>query len=115
MEEQKSITNMGGTMRLGAYPCKLKNSSKSFKAYDTELVDERHRHRYEYNNAYLEQFEKSGMMATGINPDSNLVEIMELKEHPWFVGVQFHPEYKSTVLNPHPLFVDFVKAAIQYK
>ena len=112
MEEQKSITNMGGTMRLGAYPCKLKDSSISFNAYGTDIVNERHRHRYEYNNAYLEQFEESGMLATGINPDTNLVEIMEIKNHPWFVGVQFHPEYKSTVLNPHPLFVDFVKATI---
>ncbi|MEN8121142.1 MAG: CTP synthase [Bacteroidota bacterium] len=113
MEEQKSITNMGGTMRLGAYPCKLKESSISFKAYGADKVSERHRHRYEYNNTYLGKFEKSGMLATGINPDTNLVEIMELKDHPWFVGVQFHPEYKSTVVNPHPLFVDFVKAAIK--
>lgn len=111
MEEQKSITNMGGTMRLGSYPCKLKKSSKAKTAYGSELINERHRHRYEYNNIYLEQFEKSGMFASGINPDSNLVEIIELKEHPWFVGVQFHPEYRSTVINPHPLFVDFVKAA----
>ena len=112
MEEQKSITNMGGTMRLGAYPCKLKKSSTSINAYGTDRVNERHRHRYEYNNVYLKQFEESGMVATGINPDTDLVEIMEIKDHPWFVGVQFHPEYKSTVLNPHPLFVDFVKATI---
>ncbi len=111
MEEQKSITNMGGTMRLGSYPCELVDSSKSQMAYDTDVVNERHRHRYEYNNAYLEQFEESGMFATGINPDTKLVEIMEIKEHPWFVGVQFHPEYKSTVINPHPLFVEFIKAA----
>ena len=112
MEEQKSITNMGGTMRLGSFPCKLIDSSNAYKAYDNELINERHRHRYEYNNAYLEQFEKNGMYASGINPDSDLVEIVEIKEHPWFVGVQFHPEYRSTVLNPHPLFVDFIKAAV---
>ena len=115
MEEQKSITNMGGTMRLGSYPCKLKKSSISTRAYGKNKVSERHRHRYEYNNDYLEQFEKLGMVATGINPDTSLVEIMELIDHPWFVGVQFHPEYKSTVLNPHPLFVDFVKATIKDK
>ncbi|MCF6242948.1 MAG: CTP synthase, partial [Bacteroidales bacterium] len=115
MEEQKSITNMGGTMRLGSYPCKINKNSNVFKAYNQDLIDERHRHRYEFNNAYQEEYEKAGMYATGINPDSNLVEIIEIKNHPWFVGVQFHPEYKSTVLNPHPLFVSFVAAAFKFK
>jgi CTP synthase len=115
MEEQKRITDMGGTMRLGAYPCEVKRDSHAFKAYKAPLVWERHRHRYEFNNQYLEAFEQAGMKATGINPDSNLVEIMELKDHPWFVGVQFHPEYKSTILQPHPLFVDFVRAAQEFR
>ncbi len=115
MEEQKSITNMGGTMRLGSYPCKINKNSNVFKAYNQDLINERHRHRYEFNNAYQEEYEKAGMRATGINPDSNLVEIIEIEKHPWFVGVQFHPEYKSTVLNPHPLFVSFVAAAYKFK
>lgn len=115
MEEQKIITNMGGSMRLGAYPCELKKGSKSEKSYKSILVWERHRHRYEFNNQYLEAFEKAGMNASGINPDSNLVEIVEIPDHPWFVGVQFHPEYKSTILNPHPLFVDFVQASIDHQ
>lgn len=99
-------------MRLGAYDCKLKKGSKAYAAYGETMVSERHRHRYEFNNKYLEKLEEAGMRATGMNPDSNLVEIIELKEHPWFVGVQFHPELKSTVLNPHPLFVKFVEAAL---
>ena len=111
MEEQKGVLEKGGTMRLGAYPCKLKKDSIAYKAYGKTLVSERHRHRYEFNNAYSEKYEKAGMIATGINPDSQLVEIIELPSHRWFVGVQFHPEYKSTVANPHPLFVAFVKAA----
>lgn len=115
MEGQKDIEDMGGTMRLGAYECKLNTDSNAFKAYQKELVNERHRHRFEFNNAYREEFEKSGMRLAGINPKEDLVEIIELKEHPWFVGVQFHPEYKSTVRFPHPLFVDFIKAAIDYK
>ncbi|HUH73706.1 MAG TPA: CTP synthase [Chitinophagales bacterium] len=115
MEQQKLITNMGGTMRLGAYPCELKKGSKSEKAYKSILIWERHRHRYEFNNKYLETFEQAGMIATGINPDSNLVEIVEIPEHPWFVGVQFHPEYKSTILNPHPLFVGFLQASITHQ
>ncbi len=112
MEEQKNISNLGGTMRLGAYPCKLKKSSNAFKAYNKIDIVERHRHRYEFNNKYLEMYEKAGMKATGLNPDTQLVEIVEIPEHKWFVGVQFHPEYRSTVLNPHPLFVSFVKAAL---
>ncbi|MDP3353853.1 MAG: CTP synthase, partial [Flavobacteriaceae bacterium] len=115
MESQKEITDKGGTMRLGAWKCKIKKDSKSFKAYQTEIISERHRHRYEFNNDYLEQITNAGMIATGINPETNLVEIVEIPSHPWFVGVQYHPEYKSTVLNPHPLFVDFVKAALNYQ
>ena len=112
MEEQKSITKKGGTMRLGAYPCKIKKGTKAFEIYQSTEIQERHRHRYEFNNKYLQQFEENGMTASGINPKNGLVEIVELKDHPWFVGVQFHPEYKSTVANPHPLFLGFVKAAL---
>jgi len=112
MEEQKMITHMGGTMRLGAYHCKLKKDSKAYKAYGMEEISERHRHRYEFNNTFLKQFEDAGMIATGINPDSNLVEVIELVNHPYFIGVQFHPEYKSTVEEPHPLFISFIKAAM---
>ncbi|MBL0743611.1 CTP synthase [Chryseolinea lacunae] len=115
MEEQKKITNKGGTMRLGAYDCKLKKGSKAFAAYGESLIHERHRHRYEFNNKYLEQVEQAGLKAVGVNPESNLVEVVELKDHPWYVGVQYHPELKSTVLNPHPLFVKFVEAALEHK
>jgi CTP synthase len=114
MEQQKGVTEKGGTMRLGAYPCVIKEKSKVFAAYGKEETSERHRHRYEFNNEYLNDFEKAGMMAVGINPDTNLVEIVEHSKNNWFVGVQFHPEYSSNVLNPHPLFVDFVKAVIRY-
>lgn len=115
MEEQKKITKMGGTMRLGSYPCNLKKGTKAFTAYGKQQINERHRHRYEFNNTYLKEMEKAGLKASGINPDSNLVEIIELEGHPWFVGTQYHPELKSTVQNPHPLFVQFVKATIAYK
>jgi CTP synthase len=115
MEEQKKITIKGGTMRLGSYTCKLKKGSKAYHAYGESNIVERHRHRYEFNNKYLEQMEEAGLKATGVNPDSNLVEVVELKDHPWFVGVQYHPELKSTVLNPHPLFVKFVEAALENK
>jgi CTP synthase len=115
MEEQKTISNMGGTMRLGTYKCQLKPDSKVSDAYNSELIDERHRHRYEFNSAYLSDFENAGMIATGRNPESGLVEVVEIPNHPWFVGAQFHPEYKSTVDNPHPLFVAFVKATIENK
>lgn len=115
MEEQKKITNKGGTMRLGAYACKLKKGSKANNIYGDTLIHERHRHRYEFNNKYLEQIEEAGLKAVGINPDSNLVEVVELKDHPWFIGVQYHPELRSTVLNPHPLFVKFVAAAMEQK
>ncbi len=109
MEEQKGVTEKGGTMRLGAYPCDIKKGSKVFEVYNQEHIQERHRHRYEFNNVYLDKFEKAGMKPVGFNPDTELVEIMEMPEHRWFIGVQFHPEYKSTVVNPHPLFVNFVK------
>ncbi|NMB72578.1 MAG: CTP synthase [Bacteroidales bacterium] len=115
MEDQKGITNKGGTMRLGAYPCNIKKGSLAWEAYGKVKVSERHRHRFKFNNQSLTAFEKAGMIATGINPDTNLVEIMEIPSHPWFVGVQFHPEYRSTVKEPHPLFVAFVKAALEYK
>ncbi|HRN42172.1 MAG TPA: CTP synthase, partial [Vicingus sp.] len=111
MEEQRSITKKGGTMRLGAYPCKVKADSLAHQAYGKIDISERHRHRYEFNNKYLADYEKQGMTATGINPENNLVEIVEVANHPWFVGAQFHPEYKSTVTEPHPLFIDFVKAS----
>ncbi|ADR20316.1 CTP synthase [Marivirga tractuosa] len=115
MEEQKSITQKGGTMRLGSYACDLKKNTKSYQAYGKTKINERHRHRYEFNNRYLQDIEAAGMKATGINPKTGLVEIVEIPEHPWFVGTQFHPELKSTVLNPHPLFVRFVKASLEHK
>jgi CTP synthase len=115
MEEQKKVTMKGGTMRLGAYTCKLKKGSKAYAAYGESTIQERHRHRYEFNNKYLEQIEEAGLKAVGVNPDSGLVEVVELKDHPWFVGVQYHPELKSTVLTPHPLFVKFIEASIEKK
>ncbi len=113
MESQKGITEKGGTMRLGSYACHMKKGSKAEKAYGTLDTMERHRHRFEFNNEYLAEFEKAGMKAVGINPDSNLVEIIEIPSHKWFVGVQFHPEYQSTVMRPHPLFVDFIRAVLE--
>ncbi len=122
MEAQKKLTNKGGSMRLGAYPCALRHGSKVAAVYtaaggvgDDNIIFERHRHRYEFNHAYQEAFEQNGLECVGINPDSGLVEILALKNHPWYIGVQFHPEYSSTVLHPHPLFVDFVKAATECK
>ncbi len=115
MEEQKTVKQLGGTMRLGTYPCQLRKDSHAYRAYHKSRISERHRHRYEFNNAYLERYEEAGMIKAGHNPETNLVEIVELKNHPFFVGVQFHPELKSTVENPHPLFVAFVKAAYQQK
>ncbi len=115
MEAQKKVKNFGGTMRLGSYPCKLKKGSKAFTAYGTSIINERHRHRYELNNEYIEQLEKNGLIASGINTENNLVEIVEIKDHPFFVGVQFHPEYKSTVEKPHPLFVKFLKNVLERK
>jgi CTP synthase len=115
MEEQKKITDMGGTMRLGSYTCNLIANSHVQEAYNKETVTERHRHRYEFNSDYLTQYEENGMKAKGKNPETGLVEVVEIEDHPWFVGVQFHPEYKSTVANPHPLFVGFVKAVLKNK
>jgi CTP synthase len=115
MEGQKRVTNKGGTMRLGAYECTLKKGTKIYQAYGKTKISERHRHRYEFNNKYLAQFEKAGMVMSGINPETNLVETIEYSEHPWFIGTQYHPELKSTVLNPHRLFVKFVKAALEHK
>jgi CTP synthase len=114
MESQKEVTQMGGTMRLGSYACLLQEGSLTAKAYGSRLIHERHRHRYEFNNEYLESFEKAGLRAVGKNPKSSLIEVMELEHHPFFVGVQFHPEYKSTVENPHPLFLAFIRAAVAY-
>jgi CTP synthase len=114
MKDQKNITLKGGTMRLGEYACNLLKGSKAMSVYGKQKISERHRHRYEFNNKFLKDFEDAGMIPSGINPDNNLVEIIELKNHPWFIGVQFHPEYKSTVENPHPLFVKFVRAALDY-
>ncbi len=113
MEDQKKITDKGGTMRLGAYTCELRKGSRGAQAYGKTKIKERHRHRYEFNNDYLKEFEENGMIATGTNPDKNLVEMMEIPAHPWFVGVQFHPELKSTVMTPHPLFMGFVKACME--
>ncbi len=115
MEEQKRITNLGGTMRLGAYPCSLDENSKIFNFYNELEISERHRHRFEFNNEYLEDFKAAGMSMSGINKKNNLVEIIEIEDHPWFIGVQFHPEYRSTVANPHPIFVNFVKAVLDNK
>ena len=115
MPDQKKITKKGGTMRLGTYDCKVRANSKVAKAYSSQLIKERHRHRYEFNNKYIEQIEKKGLLPVGINPDTKLVEVVELKNHPWFVGVQYHPELKSTVENPHPLFVAFVRACMEAK
>jgi CTP synthase len=115
MEEQKTIADLGGTMRLGAYNCQLKPKTKASNAYNTDIISERHRHRFEFNNSYLKDFEDAGMIATGKNPETGLVEIVEIPGHPWFVGTQFHPEYKSTVDNPHPIFVAFIQATLQNK
>lgn len=115
MPDQKGITQKGGTMRLGAYDCAIKEKTLAWKIYKQEVISERHRHRYEFNNKYFKKMQKAGMLASGINPDSGLVEIVELMDHPWFIGVQFHPELKSTVENPHPLFVHFIKATLKQK
>lgn len=114
MEEQKEISAVGATMRLGKYECKLSEGSRSLKIYGSEFIQERHRHRLELNNKYRDQLEEAGLSIAGINPDTNLVEIVEIASHPWFIGVQFHPELKSTVNEPHPLFVGFVKAGLEY-
>jgi CTP synthase len=115
LEVQRKVTNKGGTMRLGAYLCHINEDTLAWNIYQTKEITERHRHRYEFNNEYLADFEKAGMIASGINPEGGLVEIIEIKNHPWFIGVQFHPEYKSTVATPHPLFVNFVKTVVNVK
>ncbi len=115
MEDQKNITDLGGTMRLGAYECVLKQGSRAFEIYKKEHIQERHRHRYEFNNSFEQEYERAGMKCVGRNPESELVEIVEIPGLKWYIGTQFHPEYSSTVLNPHPLFLDFVKTAIACK
>jgi CTP synthase len=115
MEEQKAISDKGGTMRLGAYPCVLKRGTLAHSAYNADEISERHRHRYEINNHYRKLFEAKGLVLSGLSPDGRLVEMIEIENHPWFVGCQFHPEFKSTPLNPHPLFRDFIKVAMEYK
>ena len=115
MEEQKSISNLGGTMRLGAYDCRLRDRSRAAEAYGSQLVRERHRHRFEFNNDYRDRFEQAGMACVGENPATHLVEVIELPDHRWFVGTQYHPEYSSTVLSPNPLFGSFMRAAINYR
>jgi len=114
MEEQKKITAKGGTMRLGSYPCEIKEGTLAYKIYGSTCIMERHRHRYEFNNKYLDQYQNNGMIASGRNPETGLVEIMEIADHPFFIGCQYHPELKSTVENPHPLFVHFVGAAKRF-
>jgi CTP synthase len=113
LEDQKKIVNKGGTMRLGAYACTIKENTLASKIYKSETISERHRHRYEFNNKYLDEFVKAGMLNSGMNSKTHLVEIVEIPGHPFFIGVQFHPEYKSTVAQPHPLFVNFVAAALK--
>ncbi|MCK5077417.1 MAG: gamma-glutamyl-gamma-aminobutyrate hydrolase family protein, partial [Calditrichia bacterium] len=113
MEDQKNIKNMGGTMRLGSYPCKLSLNTISRNAYGKEMIFERHRHRFEFNNSYRDIMEDKGLILSGVSPDNTLVEMIELKEHPFFVGCQFHPELQSRAMNAHPLFKELVKAAIK--
>lgn len=115
MESQKNVNGLGGTMRLGAYPCKLKRGTIAYSAYKEKEISERHRHRFEVNNSYRKKLESNGLVLCGVSPDGNLVEIVELKDHPWFLGCQFHPEFKSTPLNPHPLFRDFIRSALEHK
>jgi CTP synthase len=115
MEDQKDLTTKGGNMRLGACPCRLSEDSFSIHAYGTADIQERHRHRYEFNNAYRDQLKDAGLSIAGINPERDLVEIVEIADHPWFVGVQFHPEFKSKPNSAHPLFANFIAAALKYK
>ena len=115
MPEQKDIEDMGGTMRLGLYPCKVQEGSKTYAAYNEQLIYERHRHRYEFNNEYREETQKKGMLIAGLSPDERLVEVIEISDHPWFVGVQFHPEFKSRPNRPHPLFREFIQASLKLK
>ena len=115
MDEQKHITNMGASMRLGAYECVLKEGSLAYKAYGKSKIEERHRHRFEFNNAFKDRFEAAGMKCSGVNPDSDLVEIMEVPELRWYLGTQFHPEYNSTVVSPNPLFMSFLQSASEFR
>jgi len=112
IEKRKVTSNKGGTMRLGAYPCAIKEGTFAHSAYENSMISERHRHRYEFNNSYLKKLEDKGMVISGTSPDGNLVEIVELKDHPWFLGCQFHPEFKSKPRDTHPLFREFIKAAL---
>ncbi|MDD5441386.1 MAG: gamma-glutamyl-gamma-aminobutyrate hydrolase family protein, partial [Candidatus Omnitrophica bacterium] len=113
IEEQKNIKDKGATMRLGAYKCKIQQKTKAYNAYKNEVISERHRHRYEFNNTFMEELKKKGMIFSGINPERELVEIVELKKHPWYVACQFHPEFKSKPDKAHPLFADFISAALK--
>jgi CTP synthase len=115
MEDQKTVTEKGGTMRLGAWACDIEAGTLAATIYGKTQIEERHRHRYEYNNAYRKQLETAGLRASGVNPATGLVEVVELANHPFFIGVQYHPEYKSTVANPHPIFVSFVAAMVNSK
>jgi len=115
MESQKNIHELGGTMRLGAYPCIIKDGTLARRTYNRGQISERHRHRFEVNNQYRKNYEEKGMNLSGLSPDGELVEIMELEDHPWFLGCQFHPEFKSTPLEPHPLFSGFIHSALEYK
>ena len=115
MSEQVTVEEKGGTMRLGIYPCKIAENTLTWQAYQDEIIYERHRHRWEFNNAYRDQLAAAGLTIAGTLPNGRLVEIVEVKDHPWFVGTQFHPEFKSRPTNPHPLFRDFVKAALKNK
>jgi CTP synthase len=114
MEEQKNIKNKGGTMRLGAYPCVLKKDTLAYNAYGSVDISERHRHRYEFNNEFRQQLEDKGLVLSGVSPDGELVEIIELPNHPFYIGVQFHPELKSRAVTGHPLFIEFIKAALKH-
>jgi CTP synthase len=113
VQKRDMSSDKGGSMRLGAYPCKLKKGTAAYQAYGKEEIAERHRHRYEFNNKYLENLAKAGLVISGLSPDGELVEIVELKDHPWFLGCQFHPEFRSTPRNPHPLFTAFIGAAVK--
>ena len=115
LPNQEKIEDKGGTMRLGAWKCQIRKDSKAFQAYGTKEISERHRHRYEFNNHYRLQMEEAGLKFSGVSPDGNLTEIIEIADHPWFLAGQFHPEFKSSPHNPHPLFRDFIKASIEYR
>jgi CTP synthase len=113
VQKRDLTSDKGGSMRLGAYPCKLEKGTYAHTAYDRDEISERHRHRYEFNNKYLDQLKKAGLVISGLSPDGELVEIIELRDHPWFLGCQFHPEFKSTPRNPHPLFTAFIEASFR--